>query len=249
MEMMVKTRLGRAAVKADAGLDRAKVADGVANAAQIDAQTLVRLLVLFRLPQHVDIKARAGDIEKIEVVHAPDVYARKRRVQLRALGLDGIFGQSHCCDKFIARAAAGKQQGKLAAGHAVDDLKKRAVAADGDDARHAIRGGLTGIGARLSGAVGYKCAVGDAFAAQQRFDLRKFALAAPVSRDGVDDQCIHRPPHTRLRVRVLSAPALPRQGRTFVNILTDICAFCQVSVAVICTSTSNSASAKRSAQT
>ena len=51
-------------------------------------------------------------------------------------------------DKIIARAAAGKQQRKPAARHAIDDFKQCAVAADGDDAGFAFLRGLPRESAR-----------------------------------------------------------------------------------------------------
>ena len=76
------------------------------------------------------------------------------------------LGQVQRLDKVVAGAAAGEQQRKLAAGHAVDDLKERAVAADGDDARHLLFRRLPRVCTRFGGAFGHKCAVREALAAQ-----------------------------------------------------------------------------------
>ena len=57
-------------------------------------------------------------------------------MQLRPQSLHRILGKAQRLDKVIAGAAAGEQKRKPAAGQAVDDLKKRAVATDGDNARH-----------------------------------------------------------------------------------------------------------------
>ena len=131
---------------------------------------------------------------------------------MRPQSLHRILGKAQRLDKVIAGAAAGEQKRKPAAGQAVDDLKKRAVATDGDNARHIFFYSLSRVRARLNGAFSHKCAVGDALAAQERLHARKFALAASVSRDGVDDQCVHRPPQlafVSLSVRKSCAPPFP----------------------------------------
>ena len=121
------------------------------------------------------------DTLRKRLVHTADVDARKRRVQLRAQRLHRVFGQAQRLDKVVAGAAAGEQQRKLAAGHAVDDLKERAVAADGDDARHLLFRRLPRVCARLGGAFGNKCAVRDAFAPQERLHAGLFLPAASIA--------------------------------------------------------------------
>jgi len=180
------------AVEADLRAGRPKEADGVAHAAQVDAEPRVVALVLLRLHEHLGVEPGSGDVQKVDVVHPADVDRRERRVQLPAQRLEGVLRQVQRFDEVVSGAAAEKQKGKAASRHAVDDFKQRPVAPDGDDAVHPVADGLGGVRPDASVLLGQQQAIGDAFLPEQRLHAGIFPHPAPVSGDGIDNQSVHR---------------------------------------------------------